>query len=142
VQFGITKGYKFIAAFLRKNVLYCLKCRLRILFTTFVLVRSYKKAANRLSKMYLDIKYYVILCTVVCACVCVFGATEFCRYPYSNWFTDFLNEEIVTLRLGQAGLYCGTWQCSSYEPEMKIEPRFYAVIRKLVRVRILVHLLL
>jgi len=40
VQFVITKGYKFIVTFQRKNVLYCLKCLLCILFTTFVFVRS------------------------------------------------------------------------------------------------------
>jgi len=27
--------------------------------------------------MYLDIKYYVISCTVMCACVCVFGPLNF-----------------------------------------------------------------
>jgi hypothetical protein len=55
-----------------------------------------KKAANRLSKMYLDIEYCVILCTIMRTCVCVFGATEFCGYPCSNWFTEFLHEGIVT----------------------------------------------
>jgi len=59
--------------------------------------------------MYLDIKYCVILCTVICACVFVFGATKCCRYLHTNWFTEFRHEEIVTSHLGQAGLYCGTW---------------------------------
>jgi hypothetical protein len=71
--------------------------------------------------------------------VSVIGATEFCRYPCSNWFPEFLHEEIVTSHPGQAvcaGLYCGSRQSSLYETEMKLDPRYSAIIRKLVHVRI------